>query len=134
MDRIETSNSLELNCDLVSLSYDFATRTGLLTMGEGQNCNMVGCIALFRRIDPDVRLVNTYAGQEQDTSYLRERDGRWTAITHTARGPERGEFYDLTWKNKTELDEVDKSMGYRRHVSDDGAYRQFLNGKRTPGI
>jgi hypothetical protein len=133
-DKIETNFSLELLCDVVSVYYDFGERTGKLVMGDQQCCTMDGCIAMFRRIDPDVRLINTYAGKIADTSYMRDMEGRWTAITHVRNPPTRTDFYDIPWKNKTELDPIDKEMGYQRHVSKDGAYRQFLNGKRTKGI
>jgi hypothetical protein len=41
-------------------------------MDEGNCCDMRGCIELFERIDPEVRTIYTFAGDEPDTIYKRE--------------------------------------------------------------
>lgn len=132
--KIEDNYSMELDCYVVSLEYSFQTRTGTLVMKEGSCTNMTGCIALFRRIDPDVRAIATQSGADIDTSYHRDNDGRWVAVTHTRKHLERGEAYDIPWTNKTALGPLDKAMNFRRGVSRDGSHRTFLNGKQTPRI
>lgn len=133
-EKIEDNYSMELDCYVVSLDYSFQTRTGTLVMKEGSCTNMNGCIALFRRIDPDVRAIATQSGADIDTSYHRNNDGRWIAVSHMRGRLERGEAYAIPWTNKTELGPLDKAMNFKRSVASDGSHRMFLNGKQTPGI
>src|SRR4051812_31840919 len=62
----------DLMCCVVSLAYDFRSRTGRLCMEEGDCCDMQGCLDLFRKIDPNVEEVITFSGQERDTVYRKE--------------------------------------------------------------
>ncbi|MBY3564113.1 hypothetical protein [Rhizobium laguerreae] len=59
----------ELQCSVLGISYDFSTRQGVLSMAETNACDMRGCIALFTRIDPAVKTIQTFAGEIEDTSY-----------------------------------------------------------------
>jgi hypothetical protein len=59
----------ELQCSVFGLSYDFVAKQGALQMAEGNACDMDGCIAVFRRIDPSVKAIQTVAGDASDTSY-----------------------------------------------------------------
>jgi hypothetical protein len=59
----------ELQCCVRALSYDFATQHGVLRMEESNACDMRGCIALFTRIDPAVKSIQTFAGEIEDTGY-----------------------------------------------------------------
>lgn len=68
----------DLQCSVSNLSYDFTTRTGYLNMPDGVCTDMSGCIRLFEKIDPDVRTIRTFAGNEEDTAYHRT-DGVWEA-------------------------------------------------------
>lgn len=71
-----------LMCDVASLTYEFNTRTGTLVMGDGDCCDMRGCIAVFQAIDPDVRQINTFSGRKRDTEYSLLRSGEWKATPH----------------------------------------------------
>ncbi len=69
----------QLRCEPWALAHDFRTHFGKLTVAEGHCCDMEGCIALFERIDPEVKLIETYAGDVPDTLYVRLSTGKWTA-------------------------------------------------------
>ena len=43
-------------------------------------CDMCGCIALFEGVDPNVALIETFAGGERDTAFRRPKTG-WEAIS-----------------------------------------------------
>jgi hypothetical protein len=61
-----------IKCSVVSLAYDFASHVGRLDMERYNCCDMGGCLALFRGIDPKVKAIHTYAGGKPDTIYRRE--------------------------------------------------------------
>lgn len=69
-----------LKCEVISISYHFKASVGSLCMGEGNCCDMNGCIAFFEAIDPGVRVIDTHAGGEPDVSYCKRRDGTWTSL------------------------------------------------------
>jgi hypothetical protein len=77
----------EFQCSVFGLSYDFATKHGVLNMDENNACDMSGCIAFFQRIDPNVKAIQTVAGGCDDTSY-RLVGKEWKAIppSHIERG------------------------------------------------
>jgi hypothetical protein len=79
----EPPHDLRLRCSVSSLSYDFVTRSGELHFPPDCCCDATGAIALFVGIDPGVRLIRTYAGDEADTVY-QKRAGRWTAYNPVA--------------------------------------------------
>ena len=68
----------DLHTHVCSLSYDFPTRTGTLTMPPDCCTDMGGAIELFRRIDPKVERVQTMAGLCIDTVYFHHA-GEWHA-------------------------------------------------------
>jgi hypothetical protein len=68
----------ELACAVYGVSYDFAARTGTLSMAENHCCDMAGAISFFTRIDPLVKTIATIAGGRDDTTY-RRRGGEWMA-------------------------------------------------------
>lgn len=68
----------DLMCEVVSLTYDFENRVGTLVMEENNCCDMRACIALFELIDSGVQRINTFAGGERDTMYVKRRD-EWIA-------------------------------------------------------
>ena len=49
--------------------YDFTSRTGTLFVNDGSSCDMMGCIDLFKKIDPAVKHIRTIAGSKEDTGY-----------------------------------------------------------------
>lgn len=59
----------EFQCSVFGLSYDFVAKQGALHMAEGNACDMDGCIAVFHRIDPSVKAIQTMAGEARDTSF-----------------------------------------------------------------
>lgn len=67
-----------LLCEVVSLDYDFREHTGRLYMPEFNCCDMTGCLGVFRGIDPEVALIQTYSGDRPDTIY-RRKGTEWTA-------------------------------------------------------
>ena len=67
-----------LRTPVESLYYDFTKKEGTLRLPTGCSCDMSGCLALFAGIDPNVQQIDTYAGGERDTFYVR-RAGRWVA-------------------------------------------------------
>jgi hypothetical protein len=40
---------------------------------------MSGCIEIFESLDPEVRQIETFSGDEPDTMYARDRGGKWRA-------------------------------------------------------
>jgi hypothetical protein len=68
----------QLLCHVRSLSYDWTTRTGELRFPLGNCCDMDGAVRLFQSIDPEVRVIRTYAGARPETWYERI-GGSWTA-------------------------------------------------------
>lgn len=58
-----------LMCEVVSLSYDFRTRTGELYLPDSNCCDMTGCLELFEAIDPSVVAIETRSGNRADTAY-----------------------------------------------------------------
>ena len=72
-----------LQCWVLGLTYDFASRTGRLNMEEGACCDMTGCIRLFEAIDPRVLVVQTFSGEKQDTEFRHSKTGiAWWAVPH----------------------------------------------------
>src|SRR6516164_969980 len=65
----------------VSVRYDFNSRTGHLHMPADCCCDAHGCVNFFRRIDPKVRAIHTYAGDAPDTSYRRIKH-EWASFTN----------------------------------------------------
>lgn len=61
----------DLQCEAMSLRYDFDARVGRLDMPQTNACDMAGCIALFERIDSGVERIDTFSGSKPDTSYVR---------------------------------------------------------------
>jgi hypothetical protein len=71
----------DVQCYVEKLEYDFQRRAGKLFMGENSCTDMDGCIRLFKRIDPDVELIETIASPSsprRDTTYRRVA-GKWKA-------------------------------------------------------
>ena len=70
-----------LQTSVLSLAYDFRSRTGTLYMPPDCCTDMSGAIALFKRIDPRVLRVVTMAGEREDTKYERSSmKTHWVAV------------------------------------------------------
>lgn len=74
----------EFQCSVFSISYDFPNKEGVLMMAESNCCDMDGCIAFFKRVDPNVRAIRTAAGGVEDTMYRLDL-GEWKAFLPSAR-------------------------------------------------
>jgi len=79
-----------LQCDVLTLDYDFHTHAGKLHLVDGHCCDMTGCIKLFQSIDPQVIKILTYSGDDEDTSY-RKTDIDWESY-HPSDGITRGKI------------------------------------------
>jgi hypothetical protein len=99
----------ELVSPVDGLTYDFNNHTGRLDMPRGCNCDMGGCVDLFQRIDPHVKLIETYSGSKPDTVYRRE--GReWKAyerqMTRQENPSQAGDSAGaalVNWRDKKEI-------------------------------
>jgi hypothetical protein len=54
---------------------------------------MSGCIALFKGIDPEVSLIQTYSGSRPDTVYSLD-DGEWRAHRPKSTLRETGTYHE----------------------------------------
>ena len=70
-----------------AIHYDAATRTGRVYQPRGACCDMSGCIAAFEVIDPGIKRIYTFMGDQEDTSYYRLESGDWTAMVPNDRAP-----------------------------------------------
>jgi hypothetical protein len=68
--------SAELQCTIVWIGYDFATRTGTLVMAPNSCCDMQAFIRDFQRIDEHVQRIKTYVGDNRGAIYTLEL-GAW---------------------------------------------------------
>ena len=71
----------EMMCEVTRISYDFDTRIGRVDMAESTCVDMSGCLGFFERIDPNVELIETFAGLKSDTIYKRGANGWDVALT-----------------------------------------------------
>jgi hypothetical protein len=69
-----------LGTSVTGMEYNFQSRAGRLYMDRGCCCDMTDCINYFRRIDPDVTSIRTFAGIEDDTAYVLRPGNQWEAI------------------------------------------------------
>ena len=69
-----------LMCEPLRMEYDFTRRRGLLFMANGDCCDMDGCISIFKAIDQDVTLIETWSGEMPDTYYARTSTDAWQAM------------------------------------------------------
>lgn len=69
----------DLQCEVLRLAYDYDAKAGELHMEEDNCCHAPACVELFERIDPDVKIIRTFAGAVPDTIYARDRSGKWAA-------------------------------------------------------
>ena len=73
----------ELMTEVDRLEYDCKARVGRVFMPAHCCVDMTGTIALFLRIDPEVQTIETFAGDQADTSYHRDVDpGAWSSLGH----------------------------------------------------
>lgn len=68
-----------LQCQVITITYDFLRRVGVAYFPEDNCCDMDGIISLFTGIDPEIRFIQTFAGKLEDTCY-RQQAGKWKAV------------------------------------------------------
>ena len=74
-----------LKCHVQQVAYDTRTRTGRLDFPEACCCDMTGAIQLFSAIDPEVPVIETFAGGEADTVFRFNPTSReWTTFLRSA--------------------------------------------------
>ena len=61
----------DVQCFVDRLTYDFVDRVGVIELPDRSCTDMAGCIRLFSRIDPDVKIIQTVSGGKPDTQYRR---------------------------------------------------------------
>ena len=66
----------ELQCSPIRLGYDFTRRVGTIHIMRNDRCDMVGCTALFERIDPHVERITVFSGAARLLDYVRV-GGEW---------------------------------------------------------
>jgi hypothetical protein len=77
----EGVHQVDLSTNVRRIEYDFEMRAGFLHMSLGCCTDMSGCIRLFQRIDPNIRVIYTLSGSVEDVAYYREQGtDRWRAI------------------------------------------------------
>jgi hypothetical protein len=64
----------KLQCNVHKLTYDDRLRKGKLFMPADNSCDGPACIERFKAIDPEVREIETFAGTDTDTLYMRDGD------------------------------------------------------------
>ncbi|MFZ0916675.1 MAG: hypothetical protein WAN04_07255, partial [Candidatus Udaeobacter sp.] len=63
---------------VVRITYDFEQCAGKLYQDMLCYCDMTECIEFFKRVDPEVRKIQTYVAGEEDTAYWLKHGG-WIA-------------------------------------------------------
>ncbi len=66
----------DLQCTIVWIGYDFATRTGTLVMAPNDCCDVENCIPFFQRIDEQVQRIKIYTG-DQPHRFFTMDSGKW---------------------------------------------------------
>lgn len=74
-----------LLCCVKNLAYNFHIRHGDIWLPADECCDMDACVSLFTGIDPRVRSIQTYVGDEVDRAYVLRSTG-W--IERILRGTE----------------------------------------------
>jgi hypothetical protein len=70
----------QLQCKVEKIEYHYELKYGLIVMPPYNCTHMPAAIELFERIDPNVTCIQTIAGSQQDTRYVKRPDGRWGAF------------------------------------------------------
>ena len=69
----------DLRCHLKAIGLPDSDKVVLYLAGDNC-CDMNGAIALARSILPRVARIETFAGDEPDTFYVRSNRGKWKAL------------------------------------------------------
>ncbi len=98
-----------LQCSVRSATYNFRERRGRLDMEEHCCCDMSGCITFFEAIDPKAQEIETFAGEDRDTAYVRRPKLGWEAVRPD--GCRMGSFVKYAQKVGTGYASVKSSLG-----------------------
>jgi hypothetical protein len=69
----------KLCCTVHAFTYNCRRRLGVVFLPAHCCTDAEGVIAFFKRFDPDVQTIRTYAGRVRDTTFQRLGNGTWTA-------------------------------------------------------
>jgi hypothetical protein len=72
----ERKTDPRFQCAVLSVKYNFDTKTGKLVMDEMNCCGMTGTIKFFETIDKNVSLIETFQMDKLDTTFIK-LDGKW---------------------------------------------------------
>jgi hypothetical protein len=73
----------DLGCAVLNLSIDFVAKSGKLFVPDSQCTDMGRTIDLFTKVFPEIKLIETFAGDKEDTKYYCH-DGNWEAFSIVA--------------------------------------------------
>lgn len=80
-----TAVEILLMCYIDTCSYAFTNRCGKLRLPKNNVCDMAGCIAFFKNIDPDVRRIVVFSGGLLRSIYGRFDDDEWLPMPFQGR-------------------------------------------------
>lgn len=69
-----------LQCNVLSLNYNFENKKAIIFFPDGDCCDMSGVIKIFTTIDKCVEFIETFSGKTKDTGYKKIR-GKWVSVT-----------------------------------------------------
>jgi hypothetical protein len=84
MDQIDLETELfnkELICSLMEVQADFIAKSVQLTLCPKNCTDMTGAINFATRLMPDVRVIATVSGRDEETAYILQ-DGKWRSTTY----------------------------------------------------
>jgi hypothetical protein len=70
----------DLMCEVSELRYSFDLRVGVLRTAANQSRSAGGLTALFIAIDPNVQMIEVFAGDKSDGLYKRGPNG-WDFVS-----------------------------------------------------
>lgn len=69
----------QLQCCVRRVSYDFESKAGRVDMVDGSCTDYTGCIEFFKALDPDVTLIETFAGGQKPVTRYERVANKWIA-------------------------------------------------------
>ncbi|TXL78259.1 hypothetical protein FHP25_08710 [Vineibacter terrae] len=69
----------EFQCDVLEIRYDVTKMAGYVFMADDTYCNADGVIDFFVRLDPAVRYIYTFMGDNEDTYYVKLAGSAWAS-------------------------------------------------------
>jgi hypothetical protein len=75
-----------LMCNVLSCTYNFLDSELIIYLEEGNNCDMTGAINYATRMDPGVKVIQTFSGTVPDMNYVKT-NGNWEAVEFVFKHP-----------------------------------------------